>query len=67
MKLNGITKLNEGDGDYIVIEYNGSDNYTISHQCKTVDEAINWTLSNHSGTHAIAKIVTVHLGEAPFI
>lgn len=60
MKLNGISKLKDDAGDYIVLTDNGMEGLSVSHQAKTAAEAVSWVLSSGYGSpHAVVKLVNI--------
>lgn len=59
MKLNGIKRIDESKGRYIVLCDYGSEGMTVIEQCDALDEAVNCALSNSSGPCAVVQLVEV--------
>jgi len=62
VKLNGISKIKNDMGDYIVLTDNGMDGISVSYQAKTTSDALHWVLSSgYCGVHSIVKLVNVEV------
>ena len=60
MKLNGISKIKEEAGEYIVLTDYGMEGISVSHQAKTAAEAVTWALSSGYGSpHTVVKLVSI--------
>ena len=58
MKLNGIRKIDNNGGDYLVLTDYGQEGIAVSHQCETAEEAAQWMMSSdYSSPHAVVKVV----------
>jgi hypothetical protein len=62
MKMNGIRKIDNNGGDYLVLTDYGQDGIVISRQCETAEDAVQWMLSSdYSSPHAVVKMVHVSI------
>jgi hypothetical protein len=58
MKLNGIRKIDNNGGDYLVLTDYGYEGIAVSHQCDTAEKAVEWMLSSdYSSPHAVVKVL----------
>ena len=61
MTLNGITKIKDDAGDYIVLTDYGCDGISVSHQAATAKEAVQWMMTcGYTGNQAIVKLVRIN-------
>lgn len=64
MKLNGMQKINNDGGDYLVLTDYGQEGIAVSHQCETAEEAAKWMMSSDYGSpHAVVKVVHALIDE----
>ena len=62
MKLNGIRKINNNGGDYLVLTDYEQEGIAVSYQCETAEEAAQWMMSSdHSSPHAVVKVVNASI------
>ena len=62
MNLNGISKIDNSQGQYIVLTDYGMDGLCVSHQCDTAEEAAQWMMECEYGEpQAVLKIVTADI------
>lgn len=59
MKLNGISRINEAGGRYIVLTDYGSEGMTVYEQHDNLAEAVQAALSNTGGPCSIVQLVEV--------
>ena len=60
--LNGIPSINNDGGDYCVLTDYGIEGMQISHQAKTLEQAMSWLLSSgYDSPQAIVKLVRAKL------
>lgn len=62
MKLNGIRKIDNNGGDYLVLTDYGYEGLDVSHQCETAEEAAQWMLAcDYSSPQAVVRIVSADI------
>ena len=62
MKLNGIRKIDNDGGDYLVLTDYGSEGLAVSHQCDTAEEAAQWMLAcDYRSPQAVVKVVSAEI------
>lgn len=64
MKLNGIRKIDNNGGDYLVLTDYGLEGIAVSHQCETAGEAAQWMMSSdYSSPQAVVMVVHASISQ----
>lgn len=66
MTLNGIAKIKDGAGDYIVLTDYGMEGIAVSHQAQTAQEAVRWMMTcGYTANQSIVKLVRINGDDCP--
>ncbi len=61
MTLNGITKIKDDAGDYIVLTDYGTEGISVSYQAATSKDAVKWMMTcGYTGNMSIVKLVKIN-------
>ena len=62
MKLNGISKIDNEGGDYLVLTDYGQEGLSVTHQCDTPEEAAKYMMESDLGSpQAVVKVVSASI------
>ena len=62
MKLNGISKIDNNGGDYLVLTDYGAEGLAVSHQCDTAEDAAKWMIAcDYGSPQAVVKVVSASI------